>query len=187
MTTATTHRYDAVVIALHWVMAVAVLLMLGSGLTMRYIELPQSLLFNLYQWHKSLGVLLLLAFFLRLGWRLTHTPPALPASIVGLEALAAKGGHWALYAVMILLPLSGWVMVSASVYGLPTIVFGWFEWPHIPGIAANTAISDVSKTVHWWLAVAMMLLLTGHVGAVLKHAVIDEENIFSRMWWGKRS
>lgn len=175
-------RYTTVAIILHWVMAIAFFLMLGSGLVMEYLPISKSLKFNMYQWHKSLGVLLLMAFVLRLGWRVFHKPPALPISFRGLEAFAAKAGHIALYICMLAVPLSGWVMVSASVYGLPTMVFGWFEWPHIPGIAGNTFISDMSKEAHWILAWFFGLCIAGHIAAVIKHLVIDKENILPRMW-----
>jgi len=174
-------RYDTVAVILHWVMAVAFLLMLGSGLSMEYVPMEQSLKFNMYQWHKSLGVLLIVAFVARLGWRLFHKPPALPASIKGPEAVAAKAGHIALYFCMIAVPVSGWVMVSSSVYGLPTIVFGWFEWPHIPGIAGNEGVNAAGRTAHWILAWFFGLCIIGHVAAVAKHAVFEKENLLPRM------
>jgi cytochrome b561 len=178
-------RYHSIAITLHWVMAIAFLVMLASGLTMKYLPIEQALKFNLYQWHKSLGVLLLLTFGLRLLVRLTQPIPALPASMKQLEQLAAKFGHAALYVWMLALPLSGWVMVSASVYGLPTIVFGWFEWPHIAGIAMNEAIENMAKNAHMILAFSFIALTVGHIAAVIKHAVIDRKNLLQRMWWSK--
>ena len=178
-------RYHSVAIILHWIMAIAFLLMLGSGLVMTSLELSKSLKFSMYQWHKSLGVVLLLTFFVRIAWRLFHKPPALPARIKGLEAFAAKAGHWALYACMLIMPLSGWVIVSASVYGLPTIVFGWFEWPHIPDLTGNMIIKEGAEEVHEIMAWIFIALIAGHVAAVIKHAVIDKENIAARMWWSK--
>lgn len=183
MTDTAAQRYTTVAIILHWVMAAAFVLMLASGLSMEYLELQKSFKFNLYQWHKSLGVLLLAAFALRLFWRLLHKPPALPASIKGLEAAAAKAGHIALYLCMLAVPLSGWAMVSSSNYGLPTIVFGLFEWPHIPKIAGNEAVNAAAKTAHWVLAWLFIAAILGHVAAVVKHAAIDHENLLPRMWF----
>ncbi len=174
-------RYHTTAIALHWVMAVAFLLMLASGLSMVHLDMAKSLKFSMYQWHKGLGVLLLLTFALRLGWRLLHKPPALPASIKGLEAVVAKAGHIALYICMFVVPVAGWVMVSSSPYGLPTIVFGWFEWPHVPGIAGNEAVEATSKTAHRLLAWFFGLCIAGHVAAVIKHFVIEKENLLPRM------
>lgn len=183
MTQDATQRYTAVAVTLHWVMAAAFLLMLTSGLVMTYVDIAKSLKFNMYQWHKSLGVLLLLAFVLRLGWRLFHKPPTLPAAIKGLEALAAKAGHIALYVCMIAVPLTGWAIVSSSSSGLPTIVFGWFEWPHIPNIAGNEAAHEAAENAHWVLAWFFGLCIAGHIAAVIKHAVIDKHNLLPRMWF----
>lgn len=187
MTAAAQQRYNAVAVILHWVMAAAFLLMLAGGLSMTYLDLDKSLVFQMYQWHKSLGVLLLAAFFLRLLWRLLHKPPALPGFMPRWEALAAKAGHIALYACMIAVPLSGWAMVSSSAYGVPTIVFGWFEWPHIPGIAYNETVNAAAKTAHWLLAWFFGLCIAGHIAAVVKHAVIDKHNLLPRMWFARRS
>ncbi len=166
-------------------MALAFLLMLASGTAMVFGDLAPALKFRLYQWHKSLGVLLLLAAVLRLGLRLLVRPPALPASIAGLEALAAKAAHVALYIFMLAVPLSGWVMVSANVIGIPTIVFGWFQWPHLPGLGPDAGVEGAAKSVHFWLTLGFAGLIAVHVAAVVKHLVFDRENILARMWWGR--
>ena len=178
-------HYNSVAIILHWVMALAFFFMLGSGIVMEYIEIEQSLKFQLFQWHKSAGLLLLAAFVLRILWRFVSKVPKLPESFQKWEKLAAKGGHWGLYALMLLMPLSGWAMVSSSSYGLPTYIFNLFEWPHIPGLEGNEEVNSLSKSAHFYLAIIFGLLILAHIGAVVKHAVIDKENILPRMWWGK--
>ena len=181
----TKDRYDSVAITLHWVMAIAILLMLGSGVTMKYLDIAKSLKFNMYQWHKSLGVILLVAFFLRLSWRLAHKPPLLPISMGDHEILMAKVGHWLLYLLMIIMPLSGWFLVSSSVYGLPTIVFGLFQWPHIPNLSGNEMIGSGARATHFYSAIFLAILIIGHVGAVIMHYIHQKENILKRMWWSK--
>jgi len=183
--TVSNERYTSIAIILHWVMAIAFILMLASGLSMEYLELPKSLKFNLFQWHKSLGLILLVAFVIRLTWRLFHKPPALHESMPDIEQLAAKTGHWLLYGFMLAVPLTGWAMVSSSVYGLPTIVFGLFEWPHIPNIAGNETINNLAKSGHWILAWAFGTLILGHIAAVIKHYFFEHENLLTRMWWTK--
>lgn len=178
-------RYTSVAIILHWVMAVAFLLMLASGFSMEYLKLDKAFQFQLFQWHKSLGVLLLAAFVLRIGWRLTHVPPESSLPVPAYERAAAKAGHWLLYACMLVMPFTGWLMVSASVYGLPTIVFGWFEWPHIPNLSGNEAVGGAAGSTHAVVAWAFSALIAGHVLAVVKHAVIDKQNLLTRMWWTK--
>lgn len=153
---------------------------------MTYVDLSQNLKFQMYQWHKSGGVLLLLAFGVRLIWRILSVVPELPQSLIGLEKKAAKFGHFALYALMLLMPLSGWVMVSSSIYGLPTIVFGWFQWPHIPGLQGNELVETASRNIHFALAILFFLVIVTHILAVVKHAYIDKENLLTRIWWSKK-
>lgn len=180
-------RYNSFAIILHWIMAMGFFLMLGSGVAMTYLPIEQGLKFNLYQWHKAGGVLLLLAFFIRMSWRFIsmalNQTPNLPKSFPKIEKLAAKAGHTGLYLLMIAMPISGWVMVSSSVYGLPTIVFGWFEWPHIPNIQGNEMIEQAAKQAHFILAILFGLMVFAHVGAVIKHKIKDNENLMRRMWW----
>lgn len=186
-------RYNKVAIILHWLMALAFIMMLLSGVGMKYFKMDPLLKFNLYQWHKSGGVLLLLAFFLRLGWRFCSVAPPLPKTFPKLEKMAAHIGHLALYVFMIALPLSGWIMVSSSAYGLPTIVFNLFEWPHIQtlfpfllDIQANEALNEQAKTAHFVLAILFALTIFVHIAAVLKHIWIDKEPILKRMTWKKK-
>ena len=176
-------RYHSLTIMLHWVMAVAFVLMFVSGLSMVFLTLVPAFKFNLYQWHKSLGVVLMAAFALRLLVRLLTTAPAMPAHFARWEKLAAKIAHVGLYGLMIAMPISGWVMVSASVYGLPTIVFGLFEFPHVPNVAGDAAVEAWAKTTHGLLAIAFGLMIALHVAAVIKHAVIDHDNLLRRMIW----
>jgi cytochrome b561 len=179
-------RYNSLAIILHWVMAICFILMLGSGLVMTEDGLlEKSMQFTLYQWHKSLGVLLLIAFFLRIAVRLISKPPTLPVNFLKWERMAAHAGHWGLYALMLSIPLAGWAIVSSSSYGLPTIVFGLFEWPHIPNIAGNHDIEEIAEEVHEILAYALMVMIALHVGAVIKHFVKDKINLLPRMWWTK--
>jgi len=186
----TPHRYNFIAIILHWSMALGFFAMLGSGVAMSYFEMDQSLKFQMYQWHKGGGVLLLLAFGLRISWRIIsqfalYQVPALPDKFPKLEKLAAHLGHLGLYGLMLALPLSGWVMVSASVYGLPTIVFNMFEWPHIPGIQGHEAVEGLAKLAHFYLAIGFGLMIFAHVAAVVKHALKDKINLMPRMWCSK--
>ncbi len=176
-------RYNNFAIFLHWLMALGLLLMLASGVMMVYAPLEQFLQFQLYQWHKAGGVLLLLALGIRLVWRLISRVPPLPSQLAAWEQYAAKLGHWGLYAAMLAMPLSGWLMVSSSVYGLPTMVFGWFEWPHIPGVAGYTTLHNVARSAHFYLALIFGGLILLHIAAVIKHKRMDGINLLQRMWW----
>lgn len=177
-------RYHWLAVTLHWVMAIAFLAMLASGLSMTGLALSKSFQFTLYQSHKSLGVILGLAFFLRLAVRLMHQPPALPQMLKQYEKIAAYVTHRAMYLCMIALPLSGWAIVSSTKSGLPTFIFGWFEWPHIPGIQGNKALYSLANESHELLAYGFIALITLHVAATLKHALKPQENLLPRMGIG---
>lgn len=176
-------RYHSFIIILHWLMGLAFIGMLASGLTMEYADLDRSVKFSLYQLHKSVGVLLLVCFALRLGARLLTHIPALPARLKPLEAKLAKLGHFALYLLMFGMPMSGWIMVSTSSSGFPTMVFNLFEWPHIPGIAGDKPLNEAARTGHMVMGFTLLAVLFAHIGAVIKHGVIDRINLLPRMWW----
>ena len=180
----TSQRYTVVAVVLHWLIALAILTMLASGLTMAYGDLQGPFKFQLYQWHKSLGVIVLWLVLIRLAWRLTHKPPALPAAIPHWEQVGAHIGHWLIYAAILVMPLSGWLLVSSSSTGLPTIVFNLFQWPHIPGVAGNRIVHDLAAQTHGWTAWTLIALLGGHVLAVVVHYYKEHVNLLARMWFG---
>tara|TARA_B100001179_G_scaffold218562_1_gene191385 strand:+ start:60 stop:632 length:573 start_codon:yes stop_codon:yes gene_type:complete len=178
-------RYTATAIALHWLIAVAILLQLGSGLWMGgALKDPatQAFAYDVFQWHKALGLSVLVLSLFRLIWRVTHRPPALPPAMPMLERRLAHLGHWALYALMIAIPLSGWVMVSTSKFGLPTSWFGLFEWPHLPVPKdMRTSANDGSHEAHWLMAYAMIGLLIAHISAALRHHFLLHDTVLWRM------
>ena len=94
----------------------------------------QALAFHAYQWHKSLGLVILALSLVRLVGGLP-IPPPLPVAMTSIERAVAKITHGLFYVLTLGMPLVGWAMVSASPLGLPTMVFGLFEWPHIGWLA----------------------------------------------------
>lgn len=183
-------RYSSLLIVIHWLMAVAIIGMLTSGFLMSGTILDNSLKFKLYQLHKSTGVLLLIAILARIVVRLFSVTPDLPGSISKIEKCLAKTGHLLLYILMIIMPISGWIMVSSSVYGYPTMVYDLFRWPHIQdlvniNIAANKEISSMANNIHYIAAICLVGMLVLHVGAVFIHFFKDRTNILKRIWWSE--
>lgn len=178
-------HYPTVSVILHWAMALAFVAMLASGILMTGDVLPKKLTFQMYQWHKSLGVILLLLFFVRIFWRLTHKVPALPESFSKPERFAAKLGHFGFYVLMFSIPMAGWIMVSSSPYGISTYVFDVFKWPHIGFVEGNSDIYKISKEVHEILGYVFIGVITLHVSAVIKHGVLKKENLLLRIWFKK--
>jgi cytochrome b561 len=179
-------RYHSIAIGLHWIIALALLFMFISGLYMVNADISKADQFKLFQIHKSAGVIVLIAVAVRLVTRALIKRPELPASINSKEKRYASLGHLGLYLAMVIMPLSGWLMVSASSFGLPTIVFDTFEWPHIPGVARNKEIEALARNIHWYIALGFLALIAVHIAAVIKHKHKDNINLLKRMWWSKQ-
>jgi cytochrome b561 len=176
-------RYTRIAVILHWLIAFAVLAMLISGLLMTDFISDKVLQFQLYQWHKASGLVVMVLVLLRLVWRFGHKPPPFPSSMPGYEKKAAHGTHWAFYILLISIPLTGWIMVSASPFGLPTLIYGLFEWPHIPGLVGMEWVEELAKDGHEILTLVIMILIGLHIAGAIKHTLIDKENILRRMWF----
>lgn len=161
-----TERYGLVAILLHWAIAILAFGQISLGLIMMRIE-SQRLAFDLIQWHKSIGFLILGLFVLRLAWRLANPPPRPLASLRPWERLLAAAVHRLLYVVFLALPLSGWALVSASVLGIPTLVFGFFLLPHLP-VEISDANEGFWRLIHHLLAYAALILAVGHALAALR-------------------
>lgn len=177
-------RYTAVAIILHWMIALGILILIVMGLVMDHVALPPLRLFQLYQLHKSIGITVLLAIVLRLLWRLTHKPPALPKSMPPFERGAAEWVHGLLYGLQLILPISGWALVSASILGIPTVLYGVLPWPHLPILSAlgDKAPAEATlKLLHHWSAWALLAIIVLHAGAALRHHFILHDRILQRM------
>lgn len=176
--------YGIVAIALHWTIATLIIGMLGFGLYMVTLPLFDPATYTLYQLHKSIGFVVLALVTLKILWKLTGTTPELPAEMPLWEKVAAHLGHLALYTLMILLPLSGWLLVSSSPLGLPSVFFNLFQVPHLPTpefLGQKADVSAFFTAVHGWAAYAFIAVILVHVGAALKHYFISKDRILQRM------
>lgn len=177
---------------LHWVMAVLITGMLAFGFWLGFGFNPgDPAKLGLVQTHKSFGFVVFCLAVLRLLWRAVNRAPALPAGMPAAERRAAKAAHVALYVLMIALPLSGWLMSSASPLNDPdaypmqirNMVFGLFEMPD-PFPEGSDKLSRFFHTVHHWAGLGLAALLGLHVAGALKHALIDRDGVLARMWRG---
>jgi len=176
-----TNTYNPVAKSFHWLMAILLFGLLALGFYMHDLPLsPQKL--QLYSWHKWAGVTAFLLVWLRMFWRVTHRPPALPATMPKLMQFSAHAGHLMLYALMIVIPLSGWLMSSAK--GFQTVWFGVLPIPDL--IGKNKELGDLLALVHKSLNLLFVAVIISHVGAALKHHIIDKDEILTRMLPGHR-
>jgi cytochrome b561 len=170
------HAYTRTAITLHWLVALALIATFAVGLYMSDLPLsPEKL--RIYSWHKWAGVTIFLLVLLRLLWRLTHRPPAPPVSMPAWQQAAAETAHRLLYLLMLAVPLSGWLMSSAK--GVQTVYFGVLPLPDL--LAKDKALGEALETVHQALNYTMAGLVVLHVGAAIKHHVIDRDDVLSRM------
>ncbi len=171
-----TTAYTRTAIGLHWLIAIALAGTFALGLYMHELPLsPQKL--KLYSWHKWAGVTIFLFVALRLAWRLGHRPPALPILMPAWQRLAAEATHVLLYVLMFAVPLSGWLMSSAK--GFQTVWFGVLPLPDL--LNKDTELGDLLQQVHMILNFSMAALVLAHLGAALKHHLIDRDHILTRM------
>lgn len=171
--------YSLTARVLHWIVAILVLSMIPFGLIMVRLDAgpTQDLLFNL---HRSIGAALLPLMLVRLVWRLQNPPAPLPAEIPAIQRAAAHTTHWALYTLMILQPLIGWIATSA--YRAPIGVFWMFELP--PIWPEDRTFSEQLFAVHRYVGFAIAALVCAHIGAALFHHFVLRDRVLMRMVTG---
>jgi cytochrome b561 len=169
-------RYDAVAQTLHWV--IAALIVTQFVLAWTFDDLPLGMhKLALVARHKSFGMTVLMLVVVRLGWRLTHTPPLLPATSTPIERFLAQLTHIGFYVLLFVMPLTGWLMSSAKNYSVSW--FGLFTWPNLIGQdEANFKILRETHDVLSWVLLGLAIL---HVLAALKHHFWDKDTVLRRM------
>jgi len=168
--------YTATAIALHWLVAALIVGAFTIGLIAVELAVsPQKL--KLYSWHKWIGVSIALLALVRIGWRLWHPAPALPSGMRRWEQHVATGTHVLLYVLLLAIPVTGWLMSSAS--GFPVVYFGVLPLPDL--VAKDKALADTLKLVHYALNKTLLVLVVLHVAAALKHHVLDRDDVLTRM------
>lgn len=168
-------RYTATAIALHWLLAAAILANLLVGNFMS--DLPISpLRLKLVNWHKWAGITILALSAVRLAWRLTHRPP-LDVPMPRWQRSAAHATHWAMYLLFFAVPLAGWAYSSAT--GFPVVWFGVLALPDF--VVPDKALATSLKLLHAVLAYTLAALVALHVAAAIKHQLVDRDGLLGRM------
>lgn len=197
MAIASPKKYTRTAIILHWLIAIAIIFMFALAWFMTNLpkEAPKSSSFDLFNlgiftWqlneevsprsfyfnlHKSVGVTLLGLILFRVFWRLTHPAPPLLKSMKVWEKKLAKGSHHAFYLVMVLLPLSGFIMSMYSKYGVK-----WFGISIVEGLG-NDQLRDVFMAIHDYAGYVLLALFVLHLLGVFKHTFINKDGVLKRM------
>ena len=174
----TQSRYSGPARGLHWLMALLILLTIPAGLIMVQPGLDRSFQNGLFIYHKNVGVLLILLIIVRLVWRLRNPPPAKPPSLAPLQARIAEFTHIAIYGLLFLVPIAGYVRVKAG--GFPIESLDALNVPSL--VPRSEALAEMAKTVHYGSGLLLMALIALHIGAGLFHGIVKQDGVFSRMW-----
>ena len=174
-------HYTRTAVGLHWMIAALVLTALFMGWTMTEMAVsPQRL--KVYNWHKWVGVTVLLLAVARLVWRFTHRPPAMVA-MPAWQRLAAQAGHGLLYLLLLVMPLSGWVYSNYS--GYPVVYLGKVPLPNL--VERNRELAATWLDVHVTLSITLAVLVGLHLLAVLHHQFILRDGTLRRMLAWRRN
>jgi len=169
-------RYTKVAIALHWLIALLVIAQVGWGWWMQEIpKQPVGPRVDAYNLHKSCGMMIFALMVARLGWRLGHPPPPLPA-LPGWQRTLANGTHALIYAALFVLPLSGYLGSAWS--GYPVKFFG----VTLPAWAAKSdPLKDLMSRVHLVTGFVLVTAFALHLAGVVKHTLEGRREILGRM------
>jgi len=177
----TVDRYHLASISLHWVM-LALFIGVYASINLRELfdkgSVPREALKSL---HFMLGLLMFALVWLRLAMRAIYPTPRPQPALPQWQAMAGKLAHLVLYAIMIGMPLLGWLMLSAA--GKPIPFFG-LELPAL--IGPDKALVGQLKEIHEFVGTAGYFLIGGHAAAALFHHYVQRDNTLLRMWPGSR-
>lgn len=170
-------RFDRTQRWLHWIMAVLIFVAIGLGVASAYLPVGQQPRRGLLEIHKSLGFTILALVVIRITYRWVAGEPPYRRSLGRLTHLASRTGHLMLYALMVMMPVTGYMFSAAGGYSLPW--FGLLQWPRL--LPQDRQISDWGELLHdrgaWVIAGLLML----HVAAVAWHHWIKRDEVLSRM------
>lgn len=177
----TREQWGTVSKVLHWVVVLLILVMAWIGLRMG--DMPNGPdKISTYAMHKSIGISILMLVLLRIGWRLyAGAPDAVPGTPRWQERIASLT-HLALYALLLAMPLSGWVLNSASGFPLQ-----WFGLVNLPAIAGKDHdLHELAEDVHELLFWAMVTLAVLHAAAAFYHHLFQRDATLARMLPARR-
>lgn len=170
-------RYTMPAITLHWLIAALIIGGFALGWIMTDIPDFPPIKRQYYTWHKWIGVTVFALAVLRVVWRITHPAPPLPHTVARWQRRIAHCTHALLYVLMLAIPLSGYLMSSAS--GKPVVYLNLIPLPSL--VEPNKAIVPFFNTTHVYLNYLLLGLVTVHLLAVLKHQLIDRNSLLARM------
>jgi cytochrome b561 len=175
----TAYTYGAVAKAFHWILFLMLTFSIIAGNFLASMPKgPEKL--QAAGLHKSFGVILLTLILLRFVWRLINETPKLPDGTTAIQAMLAKGMHWALYILMFAQPLSGILMTQSA--GFPVSFFGLFEFPVL--LDKSPEFAEFFRAMHGTVWILLVLASIGHAGAAIHHHFFKKDNVLKQMTVG---
>ncbi len=172
------HIYGRTARILHWLTAILLVGSFALGISMtRFVGDDQKL--RVYGWHEWVGVTIFAVTLARLVWRLVHRPP--PLELPWIERVGARSVYAAMYVVLLVQPIVGWVMSTA--FGFPVVYLGLVPLPQI--VEADRELAERLQPIHFSLAMVLVALFAAHMGGVLFHHLIRQDGILQRMLPGQ--
>lgn len=174
-----TPGYNRVARWLHWLVAALIVIQYVLADMAENAGLQGQVLAQLavLAQHKSIGMTVLVLAVIRLGWRLKHPSPTLPEAMPAWQITLSHISHWSLYLLILLVPVSGWLMSSASAYSVSW--FNLFTFPDL--VRPDETLKELLTLMHEVLAGLLFVIALLHILAAFKHAVFDRDGIMSGM------
>ena len=169
--------YDPVTKGLHWTVAVLIIVLLCLGWYMMELNYYDRWYNASLEWHKALGMLALVVGAVKIGWATGRRVPPPPASMAAWERSSARAMHWTLFAMMIAIPVSGYIISTSAGQGIA--IFGWFEVPAV--LPESEKLRDLAIELHHYLAYITVAVVLLHTVAALKHQFVDGDGTLGRM------
>lgn len=176
----TPQKFSPLTIALHWVIALTIVAMLGIGFYMSMFEF-----YPLYDWHKSVGVVIFVVILLRVWWRVKNGWPVPVRIYPAFEQRLARASHWVLIVATVLMPVSGILYSAMGGWGIK--VFGWVmvtgNKNPVTGKteAIHAGLAQLGHTAHEWLGYLLVGTIILHIAGALKHHLVDKDRTLLRM------
>ena len=173
------NRYDIAIRLLHWSVAGLILGLVWLGWYMVDLTYYDAWYYGSVAWHKALGMVALALGALKIGWVLHSRPPPFASTLKPWERVAATAVHHLFYFMMLLIPLTGYLVSTSEGEGVD--LWGLVTVPAI--VVAGEVVRDLAIAVHFWCGYGVAVLAFVHAGAALKHHFVDRDRTLQRMLW----
>ena len=172
-------EYSAITRILHWTVALLIIGLIWLGWWMVDLSYYDRWYNRSLELHKSLGMVVLAIAAAKIAWVVYEGKPAFPDTIELWERYAATAVHHLFYLLMLLIPVTGYVISTSAGDGIS--IFGLLQVPAV--LPVSETLRDVAIELHFWLSYATAALVAVHAVAALKHQFVDRDGTLRRMLW----